>query len=137
MATGRVDGGGRDATLNAARATQSVPADLAGTDTVVAPSKTATDFGFEELFEQSARRERVQKARSPKQLVAAFVEPSIADMAPFMGGGALAILERIAADIIPTLGDNEELRSLARAVINDEIARHRELTRRRLSEIPL
>ena len=136
MTTGRVDGG-RDATLNAARAAHTVLTGIATADTMVAPAEAASSFGFEELFEQWARRERAHEARSPRQLIAAFAEPAIADMTPLMGGGALVVLERIAADILPTLGDNEELRSLSRAVINDEIARHRELARRRLSEIPL
>lgn len=136
---GRVDGGGgRDAALGVARAAQGAPAGLAPSpERVVAPPDADARLVLDELFEQWARRERVTRPRSPKQLIADFVEPSITDMTPFMGGGALAILERVAAEIIPSLGDNDELRSLARAVINDEIGRHRELTRRRLSEIPL
>jgi len=139
MSSGRIDGGGgREANANVARAAQSVLDQIGPADTVIAPAEAGTFSGLEELFgPSSGKRERATKPRSPKQLIADFVEPTIADMTPFVSGGALAILERIAAEIIPTLGDNEELRTLARAVINDEIARHRELEKRRLSEIPL
>lgn len=136
MATGRIDAGGRDA-LSVARPAPAVVTDRATTTTVPAAVEAATALDFQDLLEPWARRPQGERARSPRQLVAAFVEPAIADMTPFLGGGALAILERIAADILPTLGDNEELRSLSRAIINEEIARHRELARRRLSEIPL
>jgi hypothetical protein len=138
MASGRVDGGGgRDAAASVARAAQSVLDEIGTADTIIAPPEAGTFLGLDESFDPSAKRERAAKPRSPQQLIADFVEPSIADMTPFISGGALAILEHIAAEIIPTLGDNEELRTLARAVINDEIARHRELEKRRLSEIPL
>jgi hypothetical protein len=68
--------------------------------------------------------------RSPHQWIADFVEPRITDPALLQSGRSLSILERLASHIIPALDESEELRSLAGAIISDEIERHRELAAR-------
>jgi len=72
----------------------------------------------------------------PHQCIAEFTEPRIADPAIFQGGRPLSILEQLSSDVIPTFDENEELRSLAGTVIEDEIDRHRELAARIHSGIP-
>jgi hypothetical protein len=87
---------------------------------------------FEALIEEIASRRKSTRApRSPQQIVADFIEPRISDPAAFRGSRSLSILERLASEIIPALEESEELRSLAGAVITEEIERHRELGRRR------
>jgi hypothetical protein len=63
----------------------------------------------------------------PHQCIADFAEPRIGDRTIFEGSHPLSILERLASDIIPSLDENEEFRSLAGSVIDDEIERHRQL----------
>jgi hypothetical protein len=64
---------------------------------------------------------------SPSQYIAEFVEPLISNPEIFRGGRPRSILERLASDIIPQLGGNEELRSLACSLIEDEIDLHCQL----------
>jgi hypothetical protein len=64
---------------------------------------------------------------SPQQCITDFSEPLISDPAIFQGSRPLSILEHLASDIIPTLGGNEEIRSLAGILIEEEIERHRQL----------
>jgi hypothetical protein len=91
---------------------------------------------FEALIEEIARRRKSTKApRSPQQMVADFIEPRVSDPAAFRGSRSLSILERLASEVIPALDESEELRSLARAVITEEIERHRELGRRLQDDI--
>lgn len=92
---------------------------------------------FEELVNDAARRDRPIAPRSPRQLVADFVEPRISDPTPFLGGRSLSILERLASEILPNLDESEELRSLAGDIIADEIDRHRELLMRLQSDAAL
>jgi hypothetical protein len=94
------------------------------------------DFG--ELIEEIATRRKSTRApRSPQQIVADFIEPRISDPAAFRGSRSLSILERLASVIIPALNESEEFRSLAGAVITEEIERHRELARRLQDSIAL
>ncbi|MGA7807176.1 hypothetical protein [Bradyrhizobium sp.] len=86
---------------------------------------------FDALIGEIASRRRSTRApRSPQQIIADFIEPRISDPTPFQGGRSLSILERLASRIIPALDESEELRSLASAVIAEEIERRRELARR-------
>jgi hypothetical protein len=71
--------------------------------------------------------QRTASPPPPHQCIADFVEPRIADRTIFEGRRPLSILERLASDIIPTLDENEEFRSLAGSIIADEIERHRQL----------
>jgi hypothetical protein len=99
--------------------------------TNVSPPESIGYSDFEALIEEIASRRKSTKApRSPQQMVADFIEPRISDPAAFRGSRSLSILERLAAEIIPALDESEELRSLAGAVITEEIERHRELARR-------
>jgi hypothetical protein len=100
------------------------PADIAAPESVSYPD-------FDALIEEIATRRRSTKApRSPQQIIADFIEPRISDPTSFQGGRSLSILERLVSHIIPALDESEELRSLAGAVIAEEIERRRELARR-------
>jgi hypothetical protein len=97
----------------------------------IAAPESAGYPDFDALIEEIATRRRSTRApRSPQQIIADFIEPRISDPTPFQGGRSLSILERLAAHIIPALDESEELRSLASAVIAEEIERRRELARR-------
>jgi hypothetical protein len=86
---------------------------------------------FEALLEEIvSRRKSTSAPRSPQQIMADFVEPRISDPTAFRGNRSLSILERLESEIIPALDESEELRSLARAIIAEEIERRRELARR-------
>jgi hypothetical protein len=99
-------------------------ADISAPDSVSFPD-------FDALIEEIANRRKSARApRSPQQIVADFIEPRISDPAAFRGIRSLLILERLASEIIPALDESEELRSLAGAVITEEIERHRQLARR-------
>jgi hypothetical protein len=107
-----------------------------------APDTTAPESvsypDFDALIEEIATRRRSTRApRSPQQIIADFIEPQISDPTPFQGGRSLSILERLASHIIPSLDESEELRTLAGAVIAEEIERRRELARRRQGSIAI
>jgi hypothetical protein len=156
----RIEGAPRDSAASIVRATQSaVTAEVrpsetnaaaepqrgytlelrAGTESETIGGAAAEPPGyleFETLVNNAVRR-NLMGSRSPRQMVADFVEPWISDPTPFLGGRALSILERLASDIIPALDESEELRALAGAIIADEIQRHRELAMRLQDEIAL
>lgn len=99
--------------------------------TDVSAPKSVGYFDFDALIEEIANRRKSTRApRSPQQVMADFIEPRISDPAAFRGSRSLSILERLASEIIPALGESEELRSLAGAVITEEIERHRDLAHR-------
>jgi hypothetical protein len=130
MSTGRIEGDHRDMALASAAA----PARVAeikppGTTSIGAP-KPASHRDFETLISIAGRRASASTGRSPHQCIIDFVMPRISDPTVFQGGRPISILERLASDILPNLEENDELRSLAGAVIADEIARHRELLMR-------
>jgi hypothetical protein len=54
----------------------------------------------------------------------------ISDPTVFQGDRPVSILQRLASDVLPNLEESEELRSLAGALIADEIERHRNLLTR-------
>lgn len=97
----------------------------------ISAPESVTYLDFDALIEEIANRRKSTRApRSPQQIVADFIEPRIDDPAAFRGSRSLSILEHLASEIIPSLDESEELRSLAGAVITEEIERHRELARR-------
>ncbi len=99
--------------------------------TNVSATESVSYPDFDALIEDIANRRKSARApRSPQEIVADFIEPRISDPAAFRGTRPLSILERLALEIIPALEENEELRSLAGAVIAEEIERHRELALR-------
>jgi hypothetical protein len=104
------------------------PVDSAGRRTAGAPD----DLDFAALIESTGRRTAGATILSPGEYIADFIRPRISNRALFQGRRSLSILERLASDIIPNLDENAELRSLAGAVIADEIDRHRELATRQL-----
>jgi hypothetical protein len=114
----------------------SVGAPAPGAVTEIKPSETvaiadpelAGYLDFDALLEIAGRRAATPP--SPHQCIADFAEPRISDPTVFQGGRPLSILERLASEIIPTLDQNEELRSLAGAIIADEIDLHRQLAAR-------
>jgi hypothetical protein len=133
MATGRIDGEHRDTGLaSVAQPTESAPAEIKAKD---AAAKPPVYREFEKLIDIAGRRAAAATARSPHQCIADFVTPLISDPTVFQGSRSISILERLATDILPNLEESEELRSLAGAVIADEIARHRELLMRLHSSI--
>jgi hypothetical protein len=115
-----------------ARSTLAEVAEILPPDiTDVSAPESISYSDFEALIEEIASRRKSTKApRSPQQIVADFIEPRISDPAAFRGSRSLSILERLASEVIPALDESEELRALARAVITEEIERHRELGRR-------
>jgi hypothetical protein len=131
MGTGRIDGEQRDTTFaSIAQPTPGVLAEIKPPETTSpAPPKPATYRDFEALID-AASRASAPTGRSPRQCIADFVTPRISDPTVFQGGQSISILERLASDILPSLDESEELRSLAGIIIADEIARHRELLTR-------
>jgi hypothetical protein len=95
-----------------------------------------SDLDLDALVELAGGRVDARPASSPNQCIAEFAEPRISDPTILQGSYPLSLLERIASDLVPTLGDNEELRSLAGKVIADEIDRHRRLAAQLLNGIP-
>jgi hypothetical protein len=132
MGTGRIEGEHRDAgQASATQQTQGVLAQIEPPETTsVAASRPLTYRDFEALIDIAGRRAAAAMIRSPRQCIADFVMPRISDPSVFQGSRSISILERIASDILPNLEESEELRSLAGAVIADEIERHRELLAR-------
>lgn len=131
MGTGRIEGDHRDMALaGTAAPTQVALADIKpfGTTSIAAP-RSPDQRDFETLISIAGRRASAA-IRSPHQCIVDFVMPRISDPALFQGGRSISILEQLASDILPNLEESEELRSLAGAVIADEIARHREFLAR-------
>jgi hypothetical protein len=134
MATGRIEGENRYPGLD--RLLPRTGPLTSGALTQIKPSKTAavTDpepagyLDLDALIEIAGQRTATPP--SPHRCVADFAEPQISDPTIFQGSRPLLILERLASDIVPTLDENEELRSLAGTIIADEIERHRQLAAR-------
>ncbi|HLK82471.1 MAG TPA: hypothetical protein VKT99_13410 [Xanthobacteraceae bacterium] len=129
MSTGRIEGDRRVMALAGAVApTLVVPADHkpSGTTSIAAP-KPVDQREFETLIGVAGRRASPAAIRSPHQCIVDFVMPRISDPTIFQGGRSISILEQLASEILPHLEESDELRSLAGAIIADEIARHREL----------
>lgn len=130
MGTGRIEGEHRDIALaSIAQPTQGALAEIKPPETSRAP-QPASYRDFEALISIAGRRGPAAALRSPHQCIADFVMPRISDPAVFQGSHSISILERLASEIIPSLDESEELRSLAGAIIADEIGRHRELLMR-------
>lgn len=85
---------------------------------------------FEVFINAAGLRAAGAAARSPRRYIADFVMPRIFDPTVLQSERSVAILERLAASILPDLEDGEELRALAGALIAAEIARHRDLLTR-------
>ena len=134
MAAGRVGIERNDAAESAVRTAKAMQSDAAAAG---ARPESPGYVAFEASVNDAARRNRLATPRSPRQLVADFVEPRTPDPTPFLGGRSLSILERLASEILPNLDESEELRALAGDIIADEIDRHRELLMRLQSEIAL
>lgn len=66
--------------------------------------------------------------RSLEEVLLDFVAPRVD--APGLMRRSIAILQHCAAEIVPKLEGGEQLRTLARNLIEDEIARHRDLLHR-------
>jgi hypothetical protein len=105
-------------------------ADTEPTGTTVAAPKPADQQEFETLIRITGRRAAAAAMRSPHQCIVDFVMPRISDPTIFQGDRSISILEQLASDILPNLEESSELRSLAGAIIADEIARHRDLLTR-------
>jgi hypothetical protein len=144
MSTGRIEGDRRGmaftgtspatpgAFTGTSPATPGALADTEPTGTTVAAPKPADQQEFETLIRITGRRAATAAAaiRSPHQCIVDFVMPRISDPTIFQGDRSISILEQLASDILPNLEESSELRSLAGAIIADEIARHRELLTR-------
>jgi hypothetical protein len=131
MSTGRIEGDRRGIALaGTTPATPGALADTAPTGTTVAAPKPADQREFETLIRITGRRASAAAIRSPHQCIVDFVMPRISDPTIFQGDRSISILEQLASDILPNLEESSELRSLAGAIIADEIARHRELLTR-------
>jgi hypothetical protein len=131
MATGRIDSERNRALAGVAQPTQAAPAEINAKDAAaIAAARPAFYREFEKLIDIAGRRASAAAAGSPHQCIVDFVMPLISDPTVFQGSRSISILERLAADILPHLDESEELRSLAGAVIADEIVRHRELLMR-------
>jgi len=128
MSTGRIEGDHRDMPFAGTRARRPL-ADTKSSVTTVAASKPADQQEFETLIGIAGRR-AAAAVRSPHQCIVDFVMPRISDPTIFLGDRSISILEQLASDILPHLEESYELRSLAGAIIADEIARHRELLTR-------
>jgi hypothetical protein len=142
MSTGRIEGDRRgtalagtapatsEALAGTTPATLEALADTTPTGTTVAAPGPADQREFETLIRITGRRPSAAAIRSPHQCIVDFVMPRISDPTIFQGDRSISILEQLAADILPNLEESGELRSLAGAIIADEIARHRELLTR-------
>jgi queuine/archaeosine tRNA-ribosyltransferase len=130
MATRRVEGDHRNsAVANTTQPLAPQPVVQVKQSAAVADAAPAGYLDFDGLVD-GAQRTSDAPQRSPRQWIADFVEPRMADPVLLQSGRSLSILERLASDIIPALDEGEELRSLAGAIISDEIERHRELAAR-------
>jgi len=132
MGTGRIESERRDAALaRIAQPTRNALAEInkPSQTTPAPPPQPASHKDFEALLDTAGQRASAT-IRSPRQWVADFVMPRISDPTLFQGSRSVWILERLASDILPTLDESEELRSLAGVVIADEIERHRALLAR-------
>ena len=130
MATGRIEGE-RDAAASIVQPIHGALAEIGPSEAAaVAAPRLARYLDFEALIDIAGRRTSCATTRSLRQYIVDFVEPRISDPTVFQNGRSLSILEHLASDIIPTLDESKELRSLAGAIIADEIERHRELVTR-------
>jgi hypothetical protein len=130
--TRRIEGELDNVAAIVARSTLAGIAEIKPPDTAdISASESVGYPDFDALIEEIANRRRLARVpRSPQQVLGDFIEPRISDPAAFRGGRSLSILERLASEIIPALDESEEFRSLAGAVVTEEIERHRELARR-------
>jgi len=132
MTGGRIESEHRDIAFDdAARRGSGQVAEIKPPDMSPVPGgMPAARRDFERLIGIAGRRASEDPARSPRQHIADFVTPMISDPTVFQGDRSVSILERLASDILPHLDESEELRSLAGALIADEIERHRSLLTR-------
>jgi hypothetical protein len=130
MATRRVEGDHRDTTIANTQPLARAPAvQVKPSTAAVSDSAPAGYLDLDGLLDSAERTSDIQ-SRSPQQWIAEFVEPRMTDPALLQSGRSLSLLERLASDIIPALDESEELRSLASAILADEIERHRDLAAR-------
>jgi hypothetical protein len=83
-----------------------------------------------EQLETSVKPAERRSANSPRQRIADFIAPKLADPTVLQSAQLVPILERLASHVLPNLEDSEEFRALAGTLISDEIARHRDLMTR-------
>jgi hypothetical protein len=128
MASGRIERESLDLALqDIAQQVQPI-AEIKPAGVRPAGPRPATHQDFERLIELIGAR--ATAPRSPRQHIADFIMPRLSDPNVLQGGRPLSILERLFADTLPQLEESEELRSLAGAIIADEIARHQDLLTR-------
>jgi len=100
------------------------------TDSQPAPPR---DFG---TAIETADRSTAEATRSPRQCIADFVMPTMTDPTLLQSSRSVSILEHLASEILPNLDAGDDLRSLAGAIIADEIARRRDFLMRLHGGIP-
>jgi hypothetical protein len=93
---------------------------------------------FDAELEAIARKDAYFARRRPlRTTLAEFVMPKIGDPSVMQGNSIISVMEEFVLHRLPKLEGTRELRSLAEAVIKDEIIRHRNIRMRRQQGIPV
>lgn len=87
----------------------------------------AEQVEFQAALQAFEAPDRKLKAVSLDAYLMAYITPNLSDPGILRANRSLSILERILSDVIPNLEGDEDLRSFAAGVIEDEIARRRDL----------
>jgi hypothetical protein len=108
-----------------------VRAPIADIETTDAIGATDAVNGAGEAGELAIRKARSARGRSLRKELDKFVMPDMENPSVLQATSAIRVMEDFIVNGLPNLEGTKELRSLAVAVIKDEIARHRALLDRR------
>jgi hypothetical protein len=80
--------------------------------------------------ENASRGDAASTGKMLRDLIVDFVMPQMAEPALLRADRSIPLLDHLVAEVLPKLDESEELCALATAIISDEIARQRNITRR-------
>jgi hypothetical protein len=91
------------------------------------PGATAATDEFASILGSAGVDEKAQNTNSLEVEIVDFTIPRITEPTIFHPSQSISLLEHFLNDLLPTLGESEELNGLAVRVISDEISRQREV----------
>ncbi len=126
---------GTDRTAEARRAAEAgvrpVRAPIADLETTDAIDAADAVNGAAESGELTVKKARSARGHSLRKELDKFVMPDMENPSVLQASSAIRVMEDFIVNGLPKLDGTKELRSLAIAVLKDEIARHRALLDRR------
>jgi hypothetical protein len=92
--------------------------------------QTALPEAFSAILGAAGADDRATHGRSLETDLIDFTIPRISEPGIFHASRSISLLEHFLNDLLPTLDESEELRTLAAKVIGDEISRQRDILER-------